>query len=652
MRSKTPSGLAVFVCAALFAHAPLAQAPEIERVSIDSFGNPGNAGSQLPAISADGTVVVFFSNATNLVPDDANGFADIFVHDRTTRETTRVSVASDGTEANLESAIALFSTHSINADGRFVAFQSRASNLVQADTNGSWDIFVHDRDTGTTERISLGVGGIEANNDSFSPSISGDGRFVAFRSDATNLVDGDSNRSADIFVHDRDTGTTERVSVSGNGEPGNGPSTRPVISADGNVIAFLSAAGNLDPNDANGLLDVFVHDRGSGMTELVSVDSDGNPANGASGRIGTLNPAISADGRYVAFESFATNLVPDDTNGVADIFVHDRFTSRTTRVSVASDGTQANGRSADPSLSADGSVVAFQSFGDNLATDDTNGAADVFVRDLLTERTELASVNDMGVQGDRGSLRAALSASAGFVAFDSRARNLLPEGSGDDTDVFVRRRDIGNAPPVADAGQDRVAECTSPTGALVGLDGRGSTDPDGDPLSFAWSGPFGTANGPTPMVRLPLGTDTTTLVVNDGIADSKPDSVMIVVVDARPPALAASLTMVGPGNEPDDDDEGRFRIGFSANDSCDPDPAVTAVLEIDGCPSLSAADGQVIEFELEDDNCEIEWEGGILEIEAPGLTLKVSATDAAGNTAATEVGPTGLMPDNDDDDDD
>jgi Tol biopolymer transport system component len=263
---------------------------------------------------------------------------------------------------------------SISADGRYVAFHSDASNLVPGDTNGTWDIFVHDRLTGQTTRVSVASDGTQGNNGSGDPSISADGRYVAFTSEASNLVPGDTNGTWDIFVHDRVTGQTTRVSVASDGSEGYGSSFSSSISADGRYVAFSSWASNLVPGDTNGWADVFVHDRVTGQTTRVSVASDGTEGNHVS-----LLPSISADGRYVAFSSWASNLVPGDTNEVQDIFVHDRLTGQTSRVSVASGGTEGNGASEFPSISADGRYVAFYSAASNLVPGDTNGTWDIFV---------------------------------------------------------------------------------------------------------------------------------------------------------------------------------------------------------------------------------------------------------------------------------
>src|SRR6266446_5737670 len=311
-----------------------AGAQTTERVSVASGGTEANGASLSSALSADGRFVAFDSAATDLVAADTNGVSDVFVHDRQTGATERVSVASGGAQADGSSGLIGFAfPPALSADGRFIAFVSVATNLVAGDTNGATDVFVRDRQTGTTERVSVASGGTQANNASRYPALSADGRFVAFQSDATNLVVGDTNGMTDVFVHDRQTGTTERVSVaSGGGTQGTGNSggffAFPALSADGRFVAFQSDATNLVAGDTNGATDVFVHDRQTGTTERVSVASGGTQGNGFS-----AGPALSADGRFVAFHDTATNLVAGDTNGASDVFVHDRQTGTPERVS-------------------------------------------------------------------------------------------------------------------------------------------------------------------------------------------------------------------------------------------------------------------------------------------------------------------------------
>jgi Tol biopolymer transport system component len=279
---------------------------------VTSTGTQVSGDSEWPALSADGRYVAFQSSASNLVADDSNGFIDVFVHDRQSGETALVSMASGGTQGNQRS-----SNPTISGDGRYVAFVSYASNLVTGDTNNVGDIFVHDRQSGQTNRVSVASGGGQANDESIGPVITADGRYVAFTSDASNLVNGDTNGQDDVFVHDRQTGQTNRISLAGGGTQGNGNSSAPAISADGRYVAFSSAASNLVTGDSNGFIDIFVHDWQSGQTTLVSTAADGTQGN-----LTSSSPAISADGRYIAFTSSASNLVNGDTNNRADVFVY------------------------------------------------------------------------------------------------------------------------------------------------------------------------------------------------------------------------------------------------------------------------------------------------------------------------------------------
>ena len=426
------------VLAALLAVALASAGPGLTtRVSVDSAGNQatGLFGSFNSAISADGRFVAFYSHASNLVAGDTNGKADVFVHDRQAGATTRISVDSAGAQANEGSF-----DPAISADGHFVAFESLASNLVAGDTNGKADVFVHDRLTGTTERVSVDSAGNQA-TDFFSgsrrPAISADGRFVTFDSTAT-LVAGDTNNHPDVFVHDRQTGATTRVSVDSVGNQ-TGGGALPAISGDGRFVAFLSDTSDLVPGDTNGALDVFVHDRQTGATTRVSVDSAGNQEDSNNGRYRDV--AISGDGRFVAFASDASNLVAGDTNGTGDVFVHDRQTGATTRVSVDSAGGQGNNESGNGGLdiSGDGRFVAFESVASNLIESDTI-FEDVFVHDRLTGATTRVSVDSAGRQADHVSTHPSISDDGRFVAFESLASNLVAGDTNGIWDIFVHDR--------------------------------------------------------------------------------------------------------------------------------------------------------------------------------------------------------------------
>jgi len=398
------------------------------RVSVSSDGKQGNADSYNVFISADGRYVGFSSESSNLVSGDTNLARDVFLRDMQTGTTTRVSVASDGMQGDARSY-----GPSISADGRYVAFSSEASNLVSGDTNRADDIFVHDMQTEITTRVSLAVDGTQGNDDSGNPSISADGRYVAFESAAGNLVSGDVIGADDIVVHDMQTGITRRVSVASDGMQGNDGSYYPSISAGGRYIAFDSHASNLVSRDTNSESDVFVHDMQTGITTRVSLASDGTQGSAFS-----AHSSISADGRYVAFESEASNLMSGDTNNTWDVFVHDMQTGTTTCVSVAPDGTQGNQASRYPSISADGRYVAFMSGADNLVSGDKNSESDIFIHHMQTGTTTLVSLASNGTQGNDSSHSASISANGRYVAFDSYATNLVSWDTNLGTDVFLR----------------------------------------------------------------------------------------------------------------------------------------------------------------------------------------------------------------------
>jgi Tol biopolymer transport system component len=410
------------------------------RVSVSSAEAQGNGASVGPHISGDGRFVGFTSFATNLVPGDTNGVNDLFLRDRQKGTTIRVSVGQNGEQQNAGSL-----GSALARNGRFFAFVSPATNLVPGDTNAQSDVFVRDVRAGTTRRVNVSTDGAQANDGGGFPAISADGRFVVFLSDSTNLVPGDTNGENDVFVHDRRTRTTTRVSMGPDGIQGNGNSIPdvgspfPTISGNGRFVAFTSLASNLVPGDTNDAADVFVRDRRRETTRRVSVRSNGAQAKG-----GSFNPSISGDGRLVAFTSNASNLVKGDRNDVIDVFVRDLRTGTTRRVSVGPLGREANDGSfsTQKAISADGRFVTFISSASNLVPDDTNGVSDVFVHDLHTGRTSLVSVGADDEQGNEasGGLLTGISSDGRFVAFFSLASNLVPGDTNEAGDVFVRDR--------------------------------------------------------------------------------------------------------------------------------------------------------------------------------------------------------------------
>jgi len=365
------------------------------------------------------------------VPGDTNNETDVFIRDMKERTTTRVSVRSNGRQANGDSGYA-----SISATGRFVVFLSEATNLVAGDDNDRADVFVHDRKTGATSLVSLNSRGRLGNGDSGDGSISSDGRYVAFQSDATNLVKGDDNGYEDVFVHDRTLGRTVRVSVHSNGTQGDGNvgyMPPGAISADGRIVVFSSPATTLVRGDRNDVSDVFAHDLATGKTRRVSVSSVG-----AEGDEQSSTPAVSADGRFVVFMSQAPNLVGGDGNGDLDVFVHELATGQTRRVSLSSAGTEGSMGADAGTISGNGRFVAFSSTSPDLVDDDGNGMQDMFVRDRRTGTTVRVSLRSNGEESAGSSGFGLLSADGRFVAFQAEATDLIAGDTNGTTDIYVR----------------------------------------------------------------------------------------------------------------------------------------------------------------------------------------------------------------------
>ena len=406
----------------------VAFAGDIDRVSVSSVGIQADGNSEEPAISSDGSIIAFISEATNLVPGDTNNAQDIFVNDLNTGITERVSVDSAGIQGDDDAF-----TLSLSENGSFVAFGSYATNLVAGDTNDAIDVFVYDRDTDTTERVSVSSASVQADDESFSPAISSAGRFVAFRSDATNLVANDTNNSSDIFVRDRTLGTTERISVASDATQANGDSILPAISSDGRFVAFSSEASNLVAGDTNNLADIFLHDRQDDTTVRIVAPAEFNTGSG----IVIVAPNISPDGGFVGFRSNADDLVLGDTNISFDTFLIDRLTLIAERASVSSSEVEGDSDSSRPSISSDNRYVTYSSNATNLVSNDTNGFEDVFVRDRNTGRTRRVSLSFDGLEGDNRSFSAVISGDGQSIAFTSQAENLVANDTNGLFDIFV-----------------------------------------------------------------------------------------------------------------------------------------------------------------------------------------------------------------------
>lgn len=425
------------VCSFSLTVGPELPLPDFDLISTNRTGTGSGAGSSInPVVSRNGRYVAFASTAANLVTNDNNGKSDVFWRDRATGLTRLVSVNLAGGSGDGNSSAPV-----ISDDGRYVAFQSQAGDLAPGDGNGAFDVYWRDMISNTTALVSVRTGGAGAGaGDSYAPKLARNGRVVAFASTADDLVTNDTNRTADVFVRDLDAGTTTLVSVGTNGVSGDGPSNPPVITPDGRHVAFLSRAGNLVTNDANGLNDVFRRDLVAGATVLVSVNT-----NGQSGDRLSFDPVISTNGGTVAFASQATDLTgTPDLNNASDVFVRDLFAQTTSLASINTAGTgSGNGPSGTPFFSRDGRLVHFITLASDLAPGDNNGAQDIILRGLLGGTNELISVNLAGTgtaAGISGATAASLSDDNRHFTFFSFAADLTPGDINDRPDVFVRDR--------------------------------------------------------------------------------------------------------------------------------------------------------------------------------------------------------------------
>lgn len=397
----------------------------------------GNADSEAVDLSGDGYRLAFTSLANDLVAGDDNEAADAFVFSMADMKITRVSVASTGAQAtppkHNRDADKWTRATSISTDGMAVSFTSYADNLVWDDTNKSNDLFVHHLAMGDTERVNVGPDGAQADWDNPQGELSGDGRFVTFYSHATSLAD--DTGCVGIYTRDQMMNTISVESVTYQGHNQTGCSYwgdgYAAISADADAVAFTFRGGFLVEDVSTDYIQVYLRDHATGATELVSMSDEGYEGEG-----GSAAPQLSNDGQLVAFESKAVNLVSDDTNGATDIFVRDRLSNTTQLISVGAAGEPANGESRDASVSGDGRYVAFVSSATNLVAGDMNEADDVFVFDRETGAMARVSAPEGG-EADGGSMHPVISGNGRVIAFTSSASNLL---AGDDNgmdDIFV-----------------------------------------------------------------------------------------------------------------------------------------------------------------------------------------------------------------------
>jgi hypothetical protein len=572
----------------------------LELISVDSAESQANDTSNYPVLSADSRFVAFTSDATNLVAGDTNNTTDVFVRDRLLGTTERVSVGPGGVQGDGYSYMPW-----LNGNGRYVVFYSEATNLVDDDTNGARDVFVRDRQTGTTERVSVDSAGAQGNGASSSgsdndrPTLSANGRYVVFSSSATNLVDVDTNGKRDYFLHDRQTGHTELISVSSDEVQGNGDTHSDApseprgqvalvsVSDDGRYVAFSSQASNLagiDTSPGPYAEDIFVRDRVAGTTELIShTRSDANTAAGRS-----VQPVISRDGRYVAFSSGASPSLADPASAFGyTVYVHDRDTDTTVVASQSDAGTQSAGNNANVAMSPDGRRVAWET--DAFLEGDNDGFVDVFVRDLVNNTTERMSVPAAGGNGTNHNIQPALSAHPGFAAFTAFGDDMAPGDTNTKIDV------------VAHLGYDLTPPVITPVvSGTLGDNGWYTSDvhvswtvsdPESTPTSRALevdgqvTDGFGC--GPTPITA---DTDGMTITCH-AMSAAHPTSASVTIKrDATPPTIGHVVVPAPP-----DGANGWFVTGptvtFSCADATSPGSGLAGCLA-DGQPGPSKTLGE------------------------------------------------------------
>ncbi len=412
----------------------------IRVASLATNGATGNNSSPFAVPSADGRFVAFQSFAEDLVTGDANGREDVFIINTTNGALALVSADVTGTNSGNKISF----DPRISTDGRFVAFYSESTNLVTGALNPYGDIYLRDTIAGTTRLISVNNGGIGAGNDtSFNLEMSPDARYVVFESYATNIAVADLNGfNQDVFLRDTNSATCELISVNAAGTgTANGGSYDAAVSGDGRYVAFESEASNLGPADANGFNDVYVRDRNIGSNYLCSA-----ALGGGSGSIYSYDPVISSNGVIVLFYSYATNLVTGDTNNFQDIFAYNTTNQTVQLVSVNTNGSGGNDNNYSARISDDGRYVAFESYASDLVANDLNGTfGDIFVRDLVTGTTTLISVNCAATgSANSDSFLPVISADGRYVAFESYATDLAPgDFSGGFEHIFRHDRQTG-----------------------------------------------------------------------------------------------------------------------------------------------------------------------------------------------------------------
>ncbi len=484
----------------------------------------GNGPSYSPSISAKANRIVFESTARNLINDGVTN-RNIYLLDRTTNKFTRLSVSNSGDPGNANSLRA-----DIDSNGTLAVFESFANNLT-ANSGSKGNIFLRNITNNITTLVSKTHDGSIPNGISSLSQISGNGKYIVFHSRATNLAPNDNNQFRDIFIFDVVNNSVQLISSSPDGSSANGDSNSPSISDDGRYISYISVANNIDPIDDNNKYDVFLWDRETGTSELISKTFDGSPlvAN-------NRNPYISGNGKYIAFISDAKNLVAGTNATFRHVFLYNKTTDSIILISKSSEGIQANNVSLIPKMSNNGRFVSYVSKASNLVSNDSNDSSDLFVYDTILGTTERVSLTHQGQQLNANiDFVSAINDNGEMLTFSSSASNL---GSNNHTQINLRVRDtIPNIQPVANAGIDQVLLCNGLT-TNIQLDGSQSNDPDSEQsLAYTWTGTFGSNNLMNPVLPLATGIHNINLQVRDNSDALDSDNVIISINDYTPPQI-------------------------------------------------------------------------------------------------------------------
>jgi hypothetical protein len=500
----------------------------VQLVSQSSSGALANSGGTVSSnsMSANGRLVVFSSTSTNLASGATAGNPEVYVRDLQASSTTLVSISNSGAVAD-----SWCYGGNISADGNFVEFSSLADNLYPGSAlNTVSGIYVRDLAHGATEREDLAPDGTPSNGNSTLGVISGDGRFVAFISTATNLVSGDSGTQA--YLRDRKTGQTVLISSAQDGTPANGSTSSLAISADGRYVAFVSNATNLVSANTGGLYQAYVRDMENGTTSLVSAANSGLPANSSViDAAGSYPPAISADGRYIAFSSYATNLVPQPTDGISSHnFVYDSQTQQMSLVDVDSVGTPLGGTSyIDAAMSTDGRFIAFYGFDQ------------VLVRDTVQSQTAVVSLAASGQAGNNSTWGWNIGLGGSVVAFASTATNLVANDSNNAADAFVTSNPFVGSVALSSIslGTPAIAGGSTATGTVT----LTNVAPAGGATVSVWSN--NDAAQPPAVVTVPAGATSAPFSFNTSLVNSE---TIMTIMAAYNGGSGAAVLSLEPGS--------------------------------------------------------------------------------------------------------